>query len=79
MLAALVGKNLYLFGGGHVTEAEAQRETIHLRFRQRIGALELDGILGRDDEEQAVQRAPHAVEAHLAFAHGFQHRRLGAR
>ncbi len=77
MTLALIGEDLHLFRGGDVAETEAQRKAIHLRLRQRIGALKLDGVLGGDDEEQRVEQSPRAVQTHLTLAHCLEQRRLG--
>ena len=42
-----------LFGlCGDISHAELYEESIHLGFREWIGALEFDGVLGRDDKKR---------------------------
>jgi hypothetical protein len=39
-----------------VLDDDVEHEAIELRFRQRIGALELDRVLRREDVERLVER-----------------------
>ena len=58
---------------------DAQHEPVQLRFRQRISAFLLDGILRGDDEEWRRERVGFAVHRHGKFLHGFEERGLGFR
>jgi hypothetical protein len=48
-----------------------------LRLGQRVGALVLDGVLGRGHQERERQRVGDAVDADLALFHRLEQRRLG--
>ncbi len=50
-----------------------------MRLGQRVGALELHGILRGENRERARQRMRGAVHGHLQFFHGFEQRGLRAR
>jgi hypothetical protein len=69
----------HLLLGAHVAQRQAQRETIHLRLGQGIGAVEFHGILRGDDEERLREVVAHPVHADLVLAHRFEQRRLRAR
>ena len=62
-----------------VADAQAHQEAVELAFRQRIGALELVGVLRGQHEERRAQRPRLAVQRHLAVAHRLQQGALGAR
>ena len=51
-------------------------ETIHLRFRQFVGAELFYGVLGGDDHERLRQRNALAPDGGGSFGHGFKHGRL---
>jgi hypothetical protein len=70
---------LRLGGAVDISEREAHREAVHLRFGQRIRAAEFDRVLRRDDEEQVVHEVRAPFDGHLALGHHFQQRRLRAR
>src|SRR5260370_42675347 len=52
-----------------IAHADAHQEAIELRFRERIGAVVLDGISRGDDEERLRQRERLAVHGDLRFGH----------
>ena len=52
------------------------RKAVHLRFGQRIGALQLDWILRRQHEEGRHQGISGAEDRDLMLLHRLQHRRL---
>src|SRR6516162_9498394 len=79
MAVLLRGENGYFFGGRNVAERKLQRETVHLRFGQWVGSAEFDRVFRGDDKKQVGKVAAFAVNAHLAFAHGFEQGRLRAR
>ena len=55
---------------------ELQQESVELRLGQRVGALVLDRVLRRGDEERVGQRPRHAVGRDLALLHRLEQRRL---
>jgi hypothetical protein len=56
-----------------------QEEPVELRFGQRIGAFLFDGVLGRHDQEQVIERIALVAHGYLPFFHGFEQRRLDLR
>ncbi len=68
-----------LVGHGRVADVELHEESVELGLRQRVGALVLDRVLGRDDEERLRERVADTVDAHLAFLHRLEQRGLGLR
>ena len=62
--------------GGQIIEHGVEEEAVELRFRQRIGAFELDGVLRGQHEERRRQLV--VIAAHRAgeLLHGFEQRRL---
>ncbi len=58
---------------------QPQQEAVQLTLRQRVGALELIGVLGGQHEERRAQRPGLAVYRHLPVAHRFEEGALGAR
>jgi hypothetical protein len=71
-----IAQDLALAGRVRIADAQAHQEAVHLRLRQRIGAVVLHRILRGDHHEGARQHVRTAVDGHLAFVHGFQQRRL---
>ena len=65
-----------LGGGVRVVHVYMQQEAVQLRLGQGVGALLLNGVLGRHDQEQAGQFVGLAADADLALRHGFQQGRL---
>ena len=62
-----------------VSDADPHQEAVQLRLRQRVGALVLDRVLRREDQEWALQ-LPRAVLARdLTLLHRLQQRRLRLR
>jgi len=64
---------------GGVTHLDAHEEAVELRFRQRVSAVVLHGILCCDHEKRLRQRERAAVDGNLSFVHGFEESGLGAR
>ena len=64
--------------GARVAEANLHEEPVQLRFRQRIGAFELDRVLGRERRELVREAVAGAVDRHLPLLHRLEQRRLGA-
>ena len=79
--ARLRAQNLALGLSVGISHAHAHQEAVELRFRQRIGSVMLDRILGRDHEERLRQFIRVRVDRDLAFVHRFEQRglRLGRR
>ena len=73
---AAVANDFFLAGARGITHANAHQETIELRFRKRVSAVMLDGILCRDYQKRIRQRVRVIVHRHLGFAHGFEQRGL---
>ena len=49
-----------------------EHKTVHLGFRQGIGAFLLDGVLGGHHQERIRQFISIVADGHLALLHGFQ-------
>jgi hypothetical protein len=79
MIVLLGGQNGHFVGGGDVAQRKLHRKTVHLRFRQRVGAPKLDRVLRRDHKKQIRQVSSLAIDADLVLAHRFQQRRLRSR
>ena len=62
-----------------VAEAGAQQEAVELRLGERVRALVLDRVLGRQDEEGPLERPRDAVGRHLPLLHRLEQRRLRLR
>ena len=60
-----------------VAQLDVEHEAVQLGFGQRVGAFLLDGVLGGQHEERAVQRVPLAGHRHGVFLHAFEQGRLG--
>ena len=58
---------------------QLEEEAIELRLGQRIGALHLDRVLGRETEERHVERMGDAEHGDAALLHRFEKRRLRPR
>ena len=55
---------------------DVEHESIELRFRQRIGALELDRVLGGEHEERLGELVRPSLDGHAVLLHRFEQRRL---
>ena len=55
------------------------RKAVELRLRQRVGALQFQGVLGRQDVKRPGQRAPRAGDRHRVLLHRLEQRGLGSR
>ena len=62
-----------------IAQLDRDEKAVELRFRQRIRADLLDGILRRDHEERVGQLARLAVDRHLPLLHRFEQRALRLR
>ena len=68
--------DLHLLLAVRVVHAELQHETVDLRFRQRVGALLLDRVLGRQDQERIRQVEGPVAQRDLPFLHRLEQRAL---
>ena len=55
-----------------IVDLQLQHEAIELRFRQRIGAFLLDGVLRRDHQERRFEQVGVVANGDLLFLHGFE-------
>src|SRR3954470_15807566 len=62
-----------------IAERGADEEAVELRLRQREGALVLDRVLGRHDEERRGEQACDSVDGHLLLGHRLEQRGLRLR
>lgn len=74
----LVREDACFLRGGEVAELALDVEAVHLCLREGIGAAEFDGVLGGDDEEEAVEVVAVSLHGDLAFAHGLEEGALGS-
>ncbi|MPM95678.1 hypothetical protein SDC9_142833 [bioreactor metagenome] len=72
-----VEEHLQLILRRGVADRNTHGEAVELRFRQRVGSLVFDRVLGRDDHERRFEDPALAVRGNLMFAHAFEQRRLG--
>ena len=75
----LVVDDLELVIQARIAERGLEEETVELRLGEREGALVLDRVLGRQQEERIRQRPGHAVDRHLALGHRLEQRGLRLR
>ncbi len=59
-----------------IADVQLQHEAVHLRFRQRIGALLLERVLRRENQKRLRQGITVAGDRYLPLLHRFQQRRL---
>jgi hypothetical protein len=79
MAAPLLADDSDLFLGVGVAERGLQEEAVELSLREREGALQLDRVLRRQDEEGLRQDACDAVDGDLPLGHSLEERRLRLR
>ena len=60
-----------------VVDLHHEHEAVELRLGQGIGALLLDGVLGREDEEGVRQLVAGPAARHLSLDHRLEQRGLG--
>ena len=75
----VAGEHLVLLLEGRVADQQLEHEPVELRLGQRVGALVLDRVLGRDDDERVGQRPALALDGHLPLLHRLEQRRLRLR
>ena len=68
-----------LVGRARVPERHADHEAVDLRLGQRVGALVLHRVLGREDEERPRQLVRRGVDGDLTLLHALQHAGLRLR
>ena len=71
--------HLHLLVGGEVVQDNVEQEAVELGFGQRVGALQLDGVLGGQHEKRRIEFVPGAAHGAGQFLHGFEQRALGLR
>ena len=65
-----------LLGGARVADDDLHHEPVDLGLGQRVGALGLDRVLGRHDEERARDGVALAADRDLALLHDLEQRGL---
>jgi hypothetical protein len=68
--------HLQFFVGGEIAQHGVEQEAVQLRFRQRVGAFELDGVLGGQHEERRRQFVIIAAHGAGELLHRFEQCRL---
>ena len=63
----VAGQHAGLGVGVGVAERQAHHEAVQLRLRQRVGALVLDRVLGREDHERARELVREDVDGDVAL------------
>ena len=63
-----------LFVPARIPDAKLHHEAVELGLGERVGALLLDRVLGRHDEERLLEPEGLLAEGHLALLHGFEQR-----
>ena len=59
-----------------VADADPKQEAVELRLGERVGALVLDRVLGREDDERRLEQVRDAFDRHLPLLHRLEQRRL---
>ena len=75
----MAGEHVGLGLGGRIAEREPDHEAVDLRLGQRIRALVLDRVLGREDQERPRQLVRHRVDGDVALLHALEQARLRLR
>ena len=65
-----------LLGLARVADEHLHHESVDLGLRQRVGALGLDRVLRREDEERVGDLVGLAADRHLALLHDLEERAL---
>ena len=77
-VAVLVGPQHRRLGARvRIPERQAHHEAVDLRLGERVGALELDGVLRGQDHERPGQLMGVDINADAALLHALQEARLG--
>ena len=72
-------EHLRLLDRARVAERDPDHEPVELRLGQRIGALVLGRVLGREDDERAGELVLVAVDGDVALLHALEQAGLGLR
>ena len=75
----VAGQHPGLLLGVRIAERDADHEAVDLRLRQRVGALVLDRVLGREHHERPRQLVRDGIDRHLALLHALEQPGLGLR
>ena len=68
--------DLPLLGAGRVADLDHEHEAVDLRLGQRVGALLLDRVLRRHDDERLGQRIGRVADGDLPLLHRLEQRAL---
>src|SRR5690606_19134809 len=60
-------------------DEDLEEEAVELRLRKRVGAVHLEGVLGRHDEEWLLEPMHLATDGDASLLHGLEERRLRLR
>ena len=77
-VARLLGQHPRLVRQRRVADLDPQREAVELGLGQRVGALVLDRVLGRDHHERRGQLVADAVDGDLVLLHRTRAARPGS-
>jgi hypothetical protein len=72
-------EHLHLVVARGQADVQLEQEAVELRLGQRVGALVLDRVLRRADDERVGQQPGRAVDRHLPLLHRLEQRRLRLR
>ena len=78
-LGRLLGQHARLVAERRIADRHPHGEAVELGLRQRIRALVLDRVLGRDDEERPVEDVRRSVDGDLRLLHRLEERGLRLR
>ena len=78
-LGRLLGEHPRLVAERRIPDRHPHGEAVELRLGQRVGALVLDRVLGRDHEERAVEHVRRPVDGDLRLLHRLEEGGLGLR
>ena len=78
MISTIGSEEIALIALAEVAATAAQQEAVELSVWQREGAMGIKGVLGGNAEELLGERTTAAINADLAFSHGFEQSRLTA-
>ena len=62
-----------------IADGDAHQETVKLRLGQRVGAFQVDRVLGGDHQKRRVERIRLPLYRYLALLHRLEEGRLGFR
>ena len=65
-----------LLARGRIADHDLEHETVDLRFRQRVGAIGLDRVLGGEDQERLIDPERLLGDGDLSLLHHLEQRRL---